>query len=196
MKIPENHLALYDAECPICATASKGFLKKGMTSGNGLAPYQTGIDTVCPYVDKQKAADEIALVDLQTGEVRYGLDSLLKVIGDSYPWIEKTGNFKPLHWLMVRMYRMLCYNRYVIIPPTKKHHEGACLPALKLQYRIPYLLITWFCTGFILTGYAHLLSPAVPVGHGSREYWVCGGQIVFQAIIILFIAKDKLWNYL
>ncbi len=69
-------------------------------------------------------------------------------------------------------------------------------PTFKLNYRIAYLLFTWFCTGYIFTAYAPLLVGIVPLGDHRREFAICGGQIIFQGIIISAFAKDKLWNYL
>ena len=59
-----------------------------------------------------------------------------------------------------------------------------------------YLIFTWFVVGFILTRYALLLGFFVPVGNPYREYLICGGQILFQGIIIGFYAPAKRWDYL
>ncbi|GGE59524.1 hypothetical protein EV200_103515 [Pedobacter psychrotolerans] len=65
-----------------------------------------------------------------------------------------------------------------------------------ISYRIAYLLLTWFTTSYILTAYAHLLTDYVPLGGKYREYLICGGQIIFQGLIILVYKKEKLWDYL
>jgi hypothetical protein len=36
----------------------------------------------------------------------------------------------------------------------------------------------------------------VPLGNHYREYIICGGQILFQGIIISFYAPAKYWDYL
>lgn len=65
-----------------------------------------------------------------------------------------------------------------------------------ISYRIAYLLFTWLVTAYILTAYAHLLTDYVPLGGKYREYLICGGQIIFQGLIILVYKKEKLWDYL
>lgn len=65
-----------------------------------------------------------------------------------------------------------------------------------INYRIAYLLFTWLVTAYILTAYAHLLTNYVPLGGKYREYLICGGQMIFQGLIILGYKKEKLWDYL
>ena len=49
----------------------------------------------CPYVDRQRAVNEIALVNTETGEVEYGIKSLFKVIGNSAPVFKPLFSFNP-----------------------------------------------------------------------------------------------------
>lgn len=76
MKTLKYHIILYDAECPMCKMYTKGFVNSGMLDNTGRAPYQEMPSMVCPYVDQQRAINEIALVNTQTGEVDYGIKSL------------------------------------------------------------------------------------------------------------------------
>lgn len=196
MKTLENHVVLFDAECPMCQAYTKTFVKTGMLSMNGRTAYQSGMDNICPVIDKQRAVDEIALVDLENGEVTYGVKSLFKIIGNACPIFGPLFSFKPFVWLMSKVYAFISYNRRVIIPADKTGDEYIYQPSFRIQYRIAYLLFTWFCTGYILTAYAHLLAGIVPLGSAFREYFICGGQIIFQGIVISTFAKNKLWNYL
>ncbi|WP_431214023.1 hypothetical protein ACQ86N_03830 [Puia sp. P3] len=107
MRTLRNHIILFDAECPMCDLYSRGFVASGMLDGDGREPYQevlggggtvlggggkivgAGVVAgggVCPVVDRQRAVNEIALVDTTTGAVSYGIDSLFKVIGHSFPF--------------------------------------------------------------------------------------------------------------
>jgi hypothetical protein len=112
------------------------------------------------------------------------------------PLFKPLFSFKPFIWLMSKVYAFIAFNRRVIVPATNIADSYAFQPTFKLRYRIAYLLFTWFCTGFILTAYAYLLVGIVPLGNPYREYMICGGQIIFQGLVISFYAKDKLWNYL
>jgi len=195
MKTLKNHIILYDADCPMCKLYTGQFVKRGMLDAEGRAPYQQIPEMVCPYVDRQRAMNEIALVNTQTGEVEYGVKSLFRVIAHSFPLLGGLFNFAPFVWVMARAYSLVSYNRRVIVPSAIEQAHGIA-PALSIKHRIAYLLFTWFIVGFILTRYALLLSPFVPVGNSYREYLICGGQILFQGIIIGFYAPLKRWDYL
>jgi len=195
MKTLTNHLLLFDAECPVCDAYSRALVKKGIIANNGRKSYQqeTAADA-CPLVDRQRAVDQIALINLETGEVSYGAGSILRLYAAEYPLLKKLIAFAPFMWLINKIYAFLFFNRRVIIPP------GGVLyglqPTFKLHYRVAYLAFTWFITSLILTKYASLLADIVPFGGNLREYFICGGQIIFQGIVVSFIAKEKKWDYL
>lgn len=194
MKTLNNHVILYDEECPMCEVYTKAFVKTGMLAVNGRESYQHTPAQICPLVDQQRAANEIALVNTESGEVTYGIKSLFKIIGHAIPFFKPLFAFRPFIWLMTKIYAFISYNRKVIIPAVTK--PNAVQPSFKLNYRIAYLLFTWFLTAFMLTKYAYLLTDFVPLGGNYREYFICGGQIVFQGFLINIYKKEKLWDYL
>ncbi|MCZ4242942.1 DUF393 domain-containing protein [Pedobacter punctiformis] len=194
MKTLENHVILFDEECPMCNLYTKTFTHTGMLPQNGREAYQKMPDEICTLVDRQRAVNEIALVNTKTGEVLYGIHSLFKVIGNAAPILNPLFALRPFIWLMTKFYAFISYNRKVIIPAEVKDHQMQ--PTFKLRYRLAYLLFTWLITAYILTSYAHLLTDFVPLGNQYREYLICGGQLFFQGAIILLYKKDKLWDYL
>ena len=196
MKALQNHLILFDAECPMCRAYTKAFVQTGMLDHNCRAAYQEAQHVLCPLLDRQRAANEIALVDLKSGEVTYGIRSLFKIFGNAWPLFKPLFAFSPFVWIMSKTYAFISYNRRVIIPPQSLISDNTIQPSFKLHYRIAYLLVTWLATGYILTAYAHLLVGLVPLGNPFREYLICGAQIVFQGVVIYIFAKDKLWSYL
>jgi len=178
----------------MCYVYTQAFVKTGMLPANGRESYQNMPQNICPLVDHQRAANEIALVNTENGEVTYGIQSLFKIIGNSIPLFKPLFEFKPVVYLMGKIYAFISYNRKVIIPAEAK--ENTVQPNFKLHYRIAYLLFTWLVTAHILTVYAHLLTDFVPLGAKYREYLICGGQMFFQGIIIFFYRREKLWEYL
>ena len=203
MKTLKNHLILYDAECPMCNLYTHAFTTTGMLDPQGRAPYQDMPEFACPLVDRQRAVDEIALIDKTTGEVRYGIDSLFAVIGTSFPLFSPLFRWPPFHWAMRKLYAFISYNRKVIIPaPGGDSHSVQ--PSFKLHYRIAYLLFTAMVVGGVLTAYAKLLAAWVPPGNAYREYGICSSQILFQGAVITAITRgnrsaialNKCWDYL
>ncbi len=189
-------MILFDSECPMCRAYTQAFVQSGMLEKDSRAAYQTKMETVCPVIDRQRAVNEIALVNTQNGEVTYGVESLFKVIGNACPFFGPLFRFGPFAWLMSKVYAFISYNRRVIIPAGKQEGTYAYQPTFKLQYRLAWLLFTWLGTGGILTAYAHLLTGIVPLGGPLREYFICGGQMIFQGAVISTFAREKLWNYL
>ncbi len=194
MRTLKQHIILYDQECPMCSVYTKAFVITGMLEMNGRACYQHP-PAACCNIDPQRAADEIALVNTITGEVRYGIHSLFAVLGNAWPFFNPLFRFGPFVWVMSKLYAFISYNRRVIIPPTLPA-GNTVQPSFRLPYRLAYLVFTWLITASILNAYAPLLVPVVPAGAHYREYVVCGAQIFFQAIVIGFLAPAKRWDYL
>lgn len=196
MKTLKDHVVLFDAECPMCNVYTKAFVKTGMLDHDGRTAYQHVAAGACPVYDRQRAVNEIALVNLKSGEVTYGIKSLFKIIGNAWPVFAPLFAFKPFVWFMSKVYALISYNRRVIIPPAKDEANFTYQPTFKKHYRIAYLLFTWFFTGYILTAYAHMLTGLVPLGGPYREYMICGGQIIFQGTIMTFWDRHQTWTYL
>jgi predicted DCC family thiol-disulfide oxidoreductase YuxK len=191
-----NYLILFDAECPLCRVYTRAMVTTGILEDKGRAAYQQTDAAACPMVDRQRAVNEIALVNQTTGEVTYGIESLFKVVGTVMPFLNPLFLFRPFVWLMSKVYAFISFNRRVIIPADTAAESYQFQPTFKLNYRVAYLLFTWAVTACILTVYVHLMYGLLPQGTAYREYLVCGGQMFFQGIMISFIAKDKFWAYL
>lgn len=194
MKTLANYTILYDAECPMCGLYSRAMISTGMLDANGRIPYQQMPEAACPLVDRQRAMNEIALINTKTGEVHYGIRSLFKVIGNAFPIFKPLFGFAPFVWLMSKVYAFISYNRRVIIPAKKD--DAALQPTFNLTYRLLYLLFTSATVGFVLTRYAALLHGFVPIGSPYREYLICSGQVLFQGMIISLYRPNKRWEYL
>jgi predicted DCC family thiol-disulfide oxidoreductase YuxK len=196
MKTLKDHLILFDAECPMCRVYTKAFVSAGLLDKDGRAAYQNMQVEACPMLDRQRAVNEIALINKKTGEVSYGIESLFKVFGAALPALTSIFEYKPFIWLMSKIYAFVAYNRRVIVPSTNSDYTFRLQPTFMLEYRVAYLLFTWILTAYILSGYANLLNGLLPQGHSSREYLICGGQIMFQGVLISFINNGKRWDYL
>lgn len=189
-----NHTLLYDQNCPLCSVYTTGFIKTGMLDANGRKPYAQLTNEEMIYVDVQRAANEIALIDKQNKTVTYGIDSLLKVIGNSFPVVAKIGNFKPLYYLLSKLYSFISYNRKVIIPNKKSNAALQCIPDFKFNYRIAYILFATLVTAIVLFKYSGLIK-TLPAGNFSRELALATGQIIFQGIFFLKKSKETALNY-
>lgn len=190
----KKYVLIFDAECPLCSAYSSAFVKAGMLDKDGREAYQQMSSQTCNLIDKDRARNEIALVNKATGSVYYGIDSIFNVIINSYPMLKPLFNFPAFRWIMKKIYFFISYNRKVIIPG--KSMEDTCIPDLNIKYRWLYIVFTWVVSSYILTRYSVYLTGLIPASKFFREFIICGGQIVFQAVVIRFIAKGKILEYL
>jgi len=196
MRTLKNQTLLYDQDCPLCSVYTTGFIKSGMLDENGRKSYCDLSETTYNFVDFNRATNEIALVDTKNKTVVYGIDSLLKVIGFSFPWISKIGYLKPINFFLKKLYSFISYNRKVIIPSNiKKEETLECVPDYNYKYRIFYILFTALITILVLYNYSHSLS-MLSKSTITRESLLTFGQLIFQSIFLLKLDKKVVFNYI
>ncbi|HTF02396.1 MAG TPA: DCC1-like thiol-disulfide oxidoreductase family protein [Bacteroidia bacterium] len=197
MKTLENHTMVYDADCPLCMAYTNAFVSTKMLDKEGRIPYQQVGGEFCPGMDAERAKNEIALVNRETGEVKYGLDSLLTILEMRFRWIGKVARIQPLNFFIQKFYNFISYNRKVIMPaPPRTSGMYDCTPTFKLKYRLAYIAAVWLITSLVLVKYSTLLTGFIPETNFTREFLICGGQVVFQLLAVGFFAKGKIMDYL
>ena len=190
MKTLENQTLLYDEDCPLCRVYTSGFIKTGMLDKNGKKPYCQLSKNEQEFIDIKRASNEIALVDNENKTVLYGIDSLLKVIGFSFPWMEKIGNLKPIKFFLKKLYSFISYNRKVIIPSKiKKEINLQCIPDFNFKYRILYILFAVLISSLIVNQYFFSFSILKII-----SLFIV--LILFQSTLILIYSKEIILNYL
>ncbi|TDX08594.1 hypothetical protein [Flavobacterium sp. S87F.05.LMB.W.Kidney.N] len=195
MKTLENQTLLYDEDCPLCSLYTTGFVKSGMLDENGRKSYCQLSDEEQSFVDLKRAPNEIALINNKTKTVTYGIDSLIKVIGFSFPIIEKIATVKPIHFVLKKMYSFVSYNRKVIIPGTvKEENKLECTPDFDYKYRFIFIGFALTITSLVLFGYSNLI-PILPNSNMAREIILALGQIVFQSLFLLNYDRKTIINY-
>ncbi|MCW3162544.1 DUF393 domain-containing protein [Chryseobacterium oryctis] len=195
MKTLKNHTLIYDNECPMCNIYSKGFIRSGMLDENGREAFTELSFQNKNLIDFNRAKNEIALVDHNKNQVIYGLDSLLVIIGNSFPFLEKIARIPPFYWFFRKLYSFVSYNRKQIIPSAKDNTETSCTPDFSLKYRLLYIGFVVIFSSYILS----LFSVKLGLNFGqnfSRELMICIGQILWQTLFLNVYLKDRFWNYL
>jgi hypothetical protein len=196
MKTLTNQTLLYDKDCPMCRVYTKGFIETGMLDKNGKKPYCQLSEEEQRFVDVKRASNEIALVDNENKTVTYGIDSLLKVIGYSFPWIQKVGTFTPIYFLLKKFYKFISYNRKVIAP-SKMNMEVKlqCIPDFNIKYRFLYILFCTAVTTWTLFHFSEIVDN-LPKTNMSRECTLAVGQMFFQSIFLINKDRKTIINYL
>lgn len=195
MKTLENQTLLYDIDCPLCQVYTSAFIKVEMLDQNGRKSYNQMSEEEQVFVDVKRASNEIALIDNKNKTVVYGIDSLLKVIGFSFPWIEKIGNIKLFKYLLKKLYSFISYNRKVIIPSKKNEKQPLqCVPDFNYKYRFLFIGFATLVTTIVLYNYSALFT-SLPKANIFRELLIALGQLFFQSIFILKLKKETIVNY-
>ncbi|MBU2928788.1 hypothetical protein [Winogradskyella psychrotolerans] len=195
MKTLKNQTLLYDKDCPLCNVYTNGFIKAKMLDDNGRKAYCDVTKEEQNFIDLKRATNEIALFDTKNKTVIYGIDSLLKVMGNSIPLIEKTGNLKPIKFGLTKLYSFISYNRKVIIPSKEnKTQTLQCVPDFNHKYRYIYILFAALVTSIVLFKFGKLIT-ILPGSNFLREGLMALGQIGFQALFISKLKYEKQLNY-
>lgn len=162
-----------------------------MLDSEGRIPYQQVGGEFVPGMDAERAKNEIALINRETGEVKYGLESLLTIIETRFKWIGVVARIQPLKFLIKKLYNFISYNRKVIAPAQpvdSSSRQFDCTPTFKLKYRVAYILMVWVLTSLVLVEYSHLLETLIPTTNFYREFLICGGQVVFQTLSLMILS--------
>jgi hypothetical protein len=197
MKTLEDHVILYDKDCPVCDLYTSTFIKTNMLDPTGRIAFKDADQLISKHhVNRAKACDEIAVINKKTGSVKYGIYSLMLILSYRFPFLSRLFENTIFKFFASTFYSFISFNRKVIVPGKNDDDPNGCTPSFSLRYRLSYIVFTWLVTSFILAKYATHLSPIVPDTNFYREFLICGGQIAFQGIIILALRKEKFFTYI
>jgi len=146
----ENKILIYDDNCPLCTWYSGLFVKYGFLNPDGRKPFSTLDNELLSKIDFDKSRNEIPLLDTTTNKVLYGIDALLEILGQKVALIKTTGNFAPLKWVLKKIYKLVSFNRKVIV--AKKCGPGNidCSPDTNYVYRFIFMIVCLcFNTGML-----------------------------------------------
>lgn len=197
MKALENHIIIYDDECPMCKVYTRAFVQAGMLDENGRTSYSNMVEKErTASVDWSKARNEIALLNTKNGTAIYGIDSLLEVLGYNYPALKLIFRQSLLGFPLQGLYFLISFNRKVIAPDKVFEGKNKCTPDMNLPYRWAYIIFCWLVTSIVLTSYSATLIPLLPPTTSLREFLICGGQLVSQGMMVWLIHKERSIHYL
>lgn len=192
----ENHTILYDNDCPLCNLYTSTFINTKMLDAQGRKPFAQITKEERSFIDVKKATNEIALVDRENKKVLYGIDSLLRVIGNRFPIIEKIGNIKFINFFLRKAYSLVSYNRKVIIPSEKKQTTVLeCVPDFNIKYRLFYIFLSVVITGYTLFHFSGLIE-ILPVTNFKSELLLAFSQLIFQGLFLIKKDSKTILNYM
>jgi predicted DCC family thiol-disulfide oxidoreductase YuxK len=157
-----NKVMVYDDNCPLCNAYTSAFIKIGLLEANGRQAFSEATTNIMYRLDAHKSRNEIPLLDTVTNETWYGLDAMLEVISAKYPLVKKLANIAPIKWFLLRLYKLISYNRKVIVAVPKTNSTYDCTPDFNSKYRLSFLLIvSCICSAFISPAYQFFSVSAI-----------------------------------
>ena len=136
-----SRVLLYDDYCPLCSWYSGLFVKFGLLSAENRIPFSKADIEILASIDVEKGKDEIPYFDSQTKITLYGIDALLEILGQRAPIIKSIGDFVPVKWFLKRLYKLISYNRKVIVARKCGTGRFDCSPVFNVFYRVLFMMI-------------------------------------------------------
>lgn len=194
----KNSILVYDDNCPLCTWYSDLFVKYGFLAKEERIPFSTIEPSILNRIDLAKSRNEIPLLDTTTGKVVYGIDALLEILGKKFFWIKKLGNSRLIKWLLKKLYKLISYNRKIIV--AKKCGPGSidCSPDLNYFYRIMFLgACLFFNTAMLVPLHQFVLSKlsyySLSLGELQMAHF---GLVLSNCLLTMSFKRDKAIDYL
>lgn len=105
-------------------------------------PFSSADDATLSLINVERGKDEIPLVLPGEKRVLYGIDALLEILGARFPLVRKAGHSVILYPTLRKLYKLISYNRKVIVARKCGPGDIDCSPAFNPTYRVLFLLVT------------------------------------------------------
>lgn len=186
---------LYDDDCFLCKGYTGLFIRYGFLPASQRIPYQNAVQSPDFDFDPEKAKTRIALVSSGGEPTTYGLESLLRVLGNRWPILAKIGLFPPVYWVFNHLYLFISYNRKIISPAACK---GACdcVPAFHPFWRWLFIVLAaWIVNGIMFSFFnQHLGDVMKPVG-AYTDLFYFGIQLAVQLVVFYALRQRDVVTY-
>ncbi|RYF87722.1 MAG: DUF393 domain-containing protein [Chitinophagaceae bacterium] len=160
---------IYDDGCPLCQAYTAGFVQAGILTKEGRKNFNNADAGIMALVDPDRCHNEIPLVDSNTNQVWYGVDSLLELLGSRAPFIKKFGNLPLVNWLLRKLYNFISYNRKVIVG-TLSAGGYDCSPRFSIKYRLAFIISLFLLNSALLISFYHsILHKSILNGTSLNE---------------------------
>lgn len=158
-------LLVYDDLCPLCSWYTGCFVNAGLLEPSGRKPFSKVNDFILTRIDFERSKNEIPLIDLSTNQVWYGIDALLEILDQKIPWIKTIGLFRPVKWFLTKLYKLISFNRKVIVARKCGHGDIDCSPEFNLFYRFFFMGLFLFINTVMLVPVHSIILTSLPGYH-------------------------------
>lgn len=191
----EHNKLIYDKDCPFCSWYTGLFIRTGFLSPDGRLPYNEAVNDHQLHFNHIEARNKIALINTETGNVNYGVDSLLLVIGTKFSLVQKVGMFPPIHWIINQLYSFISFNRKVIAP-SDCATSCECVPTKSYFWRWIFIAICALIVNSVTALYfnQHLNDFYIGIKNSDVIFFLL--QLVIQSVVFILLKQKNLYDYL
>lgn len=136
-----SKILVYDDDCPLCQWYTGLFVKYKLLEPQGRVEFSRIEPAMLSMLDAERGRNEIPLLDIQSGKVLYGIDALLDILGQKMPLIKAIGNVAPIKWFLLKLYKLISYNRKVIVAIRCGNGKFDCAPEFNTFYRLLFMML-------------------------------------------------------
>jgi predicted DCC family thiol-disulfide oxidoreductase YuxK len=193
-----NNLTLYyDKDCPLCVWYTGIFLKYKLLKPKGRICYNDAILTGDFPFDEELARNKIALYNADTKQVMYGIDSMLEILAQAFPFIKIIGKFAPIYWFLNQLYNFISYNRKIVAPVHMCASKTSCIPTRSWFWRIVFLFFCGVVVHFIVTHFFTTYISRFYIGNKIYgDFILFTFQALFQVMCCFLFKEKNIYDYL
>ena len=150
----DENIIIYDDYCPMCDIYTNAFIKTGFLTKNGRQSFSTIDATLLKQIDLERSKHEIPYLNT---------NALLEILGKKIPFIKAIGNLKPIRYFLLKLYKLISYNRKVIVAKKTNQDCFDCSPNFNAFYRIFYLLLALSINSLLLIPLYNIVFSKMPI---------------------------------
>lgn len=190
-------ILLYDDHCPLCVCYTKLFVRTGLLKPEERRAFSTVSEEFLTRIDFVRGTNEIPLINEETGQVYYGIDALLEVLGRKMPWIKTVGQWAPVHYLLGKLYKFISYNRKVIVATGCGPGEIDCSPSFHSGYRTLFLVMgLLFTTAMLFPAFGWFFQFKSFALTTNQWLGAFGAVVLLNLVLSFFFTRERAFEFL
>ena len=137
----KNLILIFDDNCPLCSWYSNMFVKFHLLPSSGRVAFTQAPASLFSAIDLELAKNQIPLIEEDSKKVYYGIDALVEVLSQKFPFLRKICEWKAVSWFLRKLYKLISYNRKVIVAKKCGTGQFDCSPEFNSFYRVAFMTI-------------------------------------------------------
>lgn len=198
MEVLADKWIIYDGNCGLCLNSKRLLTKIGLFPDSRCLNYHELDESINAKVDPEHFRYEMALVDENSNETKYGLEGILSILSERLSLLKWIKSGSLFFMILEFFYHTISYNRYVLFP-RKQVFKCDCDPPFVRKYYqrwmgigIVFSVIISFFFGVVLASLFDVSS----IAFGLKMLVVVGAGWILQLIIAAaMMTNDQFRDY-